>query len=877
MNYNQYGKNGSNSEPKQGENYPNPSPQLYSTPDYLRNSPWAKNPYTTHEFHKDLESIERLFRTPPMPLDSPSEKSSFLNERESKTSSLDVVGDFGQVISEFENKVQQRAAAIGKLQEEVDEFKQSSYHNTQQSKNESLNENFNFDPSEKNSFTNSQQTIKYETNENETLREPQKQNTKDLKKEESAEKDVNSLKSNNDSTSTLSYRLSDQSGSPLNVTSETGSWSKRYESDNNNYELKSFSFVASGEDTLPTYGSNSSHKKEANSSSSQKREEKVYPSLENDEEKETLDNVSVGEKNSDAERDDHFEQEQHSDQKKQDEYQTNTPTYENYNTSSLLESQQIKNQYSPYNEQCKETNQVWQRINEMLRMCGFSILPNTKDLRQLSKSFETIVSGFLEEIRNKTKQLTNAVEQSKQTVDFHQNRINQLEVEVRQKDYELEEKGDHCKELKEKIFQYEQNSNQAQKQEQLVSKLNTKLLQYEDKFKKKDKYIESLLQKYKEHVEKEEKRMEHEKQLFKEIYGREPRIADNRVMKIISMYENQRSRLEQKVQELQRRLLETDDMLQYKDNFLRYGSNSDDSRSDRFSDMISEDIGYRKETFSLRSRVSELEDQIKQLERENQRLSEGFREREYQSYSKDSNSDYDYFVGNLSQLTNHEAKYILNDVMKILNVTNIDNLRNCIAKFSQTLRALPQLQNCVSDICSAVEKGEGVLNPNEKCVLEPTDVPNVINRWCQELKQMKQLETLEKKIQERLVKRKDTGMISAMPQPKKHQHMIEAIQILIETEAELSKSRTILLAAQNSVQKKPQKLVNQIILYFQQLFDIKKLEGVVPKMNDIYRKLSEFQNVFTALKSMLDLSKNCSSNKLLSEVERLTIQINYVK
>jgi len=55
------------------------------------------------------------------------------------------------------------------------------------------------------------------------------------------------------------------------------------------------------------------------------------------------------------------------------------------------------------------------------------------------------------------------------------------------------------------------------------------------------------------------------------------------------------------------------------------------------------------------------------------------------------------------------------------------------------------------------------------------------------------------------------------------------------------------------VQSHPDVLTNQMIAHFQELFGVKRTEGVFPKMSELFLFTNEMRNFLTALRSLLGL------------------------
>ncbi|XP_077996731.1 centrosomal protein of 70 kDa-like [Glandiceps talaboti] len=67
----------------------------------------------------------------------------------------------------------------------------------------------------------------------------------------------------------------------------------------------------------------------------------------------------------------------------------------------------------------------------------------------------------------------------------------------------------------------------------------------------------------------------------------------------------------------------------------------------------------------------------------------------------------------------------------------------------------------------------------------------------------------------------------------------------------------------------PTHQLQSIVAHFQKLFDVQTLEGVYPRMNDIYTKLGEVYNVLHTLRDLLGLDESAKSTAIVNAVGEL--------
>merc|ERR1712228_278975 len=98
--------------------------------------------------------------------------------------------------------------------------------------------------------------------------------------------------------------------------------------------------------------------------------------------------------------------------------------------------------------------------------------------------------------------------------------------------------------------------------------------------------------------------------------------------------------------------------------------------------------------------------------------------------------------------------------------------------------------------------------------------------------------------------------------------IVKQIEELVESEEYLLSSKQCFSKAQKDLSLNPNDLCNRIIRHFQHIFGIKNIEGVFPKMNQIYLELNEMRNLIKTVKSILGLPQNCAINLCFKELQK---------
>lgn len=112
---------------------------------------------------------------------------------------------------------------------------------------------------------------------------------------------------------------------------------------------------------------------------------------------------------------------------------------------------------------------------------------------------------------------------------------------------------------------------------------------------------------------------------------------------------------------------------------------------------------------------------------------------------------------------------------------------------------------------------------------------------------------------------------------------IQILRELVDFQAEVMHNKQSLLRAEEFVREQPEVLVNRIVSHIQYLFEAKTLEGVLPRMNQVYLFTEEMRNFLATARAIVGntgivgMKGNGSgavpNSVLLAEIERrLTVE-----
>jgi hypothetical protein len=101
------------------------------------------------------------------------------------------------------------------------------------------------------------------------------------------------------------------------------------------------------------------------------------------------------------------------------------------------------------------------------------------------------------------------------------------------------------------------------------------------------------------------------------------------------------------------------------------------------------------------------------------------------------------------------------------------------------------------------------------------------------------------------------------------EQLLATVQGLVALEHQTLRSQGAREAAEAYLAGRPELLVNRAVQHFRYLFQVKGLEGVLPKMNELYLFAAEMAALTRALRAALCLAPTVPTNKLLPELQSL--------
>ncbi|RQM17698.1 hypothetical protein DD237_000703 [Peronospora effusa] len=252
-------------------------------------------------------------------------------------------------------------------------------------------------------------------------------------------------------------------------------------------------------------------------------------------------------------------------------------------------------------------------------------------------------------------------------------------------------------------------------------------------------------------------------------------------------------------------------------------------------------------------------------------------------------------LSRLDSLPRETTLEVVKHVCRVLHLTDITLIAPSLDKICSVVTAVPRMEKFIRDVCGFVSLH---LNDNadiSSVSFELEQVIPTLQQWAMERRKLYILEEFKTSVLTELCKRTvESGIVddsedggrdeSTLGHPTTLSRAIHMVSELVEleksimhhremytqaaAEVEVSKMSMKLLewlkltmhcvCSRVSLQRRPNVLINQIVKHFSHVFQVKNIEGVLPKINEIYLQVNEIKNFLHATRDVLHLRKNTS-------------------
>ncbi len=445
--------------------------------------------------------------------------------------------------------------------------------------------------------------------------------------------------------------------------------------------------------------------------------------------------------------------------------------------------------------------------------------------------------------------------------------------------------------------------------------LKLKLVQAQKKIKDSDEDTEKLREKMHVLIEKEEKRKERDRKLLQEClnlvapvqnmkYATKKTSIDPKLAEMIGIIEDQRSELEKEVQMLRQQVFEYEqELISHLESPV---STTPSVPTPKPTSATPPPVNPHNNTLfapdqadkilRLEAQVSQLSNELEQYKQENTRLKWENDERptvqKWKATVKELATLEKFFLDFWSQETETRDLMKRDKIAHKLKLSSIDDIPDSVLRTlvktmcleleepspSQLLplirnifskaKQFPLLEQVLSDVCHAVGTQ---FDWSSECF------QTLLQKVVFMLKQLQELVSLQdfRDVVLEELKTAKFGYLStsiednaAHPEqlPSVCSRMILAVRELVQYKVSHSLSSK---EAEEELVNEPRNLVHKIIKHIQTLFQVESMEGVLPKMNQIFVTINETKNGLDTLRLLLRLEETASWSACLSFVKYL--------
>ena len=247
----------------------------------------------------------------------------------------------------------------------------------------------------------------------------------------------------------------------------------------------------------------------------------------------------------------------------------------------------------------------------------------------------------------------------------------------------------------------------------------------------------------------------------------------------------------------------------------------------------------------------------------------------------------------LDSLPKAVTKEVLQSVCRELDVSDVSEVVPSLQKLKAVVKAVPRMERFISQICTflferdrkIVElKGKG-MEGRERPSME--DVLPVLQNWWSEVQQLEGLAFFQDRVLAELSRREQIlsrqtltsesddfgpGLRFRWSQ-KEIEKAYGIIRGCVDFEADVLKHKKSFGAAEDFLKEQPELLVNRQISHIQYLFNIPSIEGVYPRMNQVYLFHEQMSNFLNISRQALGL-KGAPDASVVGELQRMILDVS---
>jgi hypothetical protein len=211
----------------------------------------------------------------------------------------------------------------------------------------------------------------------------------------------------------------------------------------------------------------------------------------------------------------------------------------------------------------------------------------------------------------------------------------------------------------------------------------------------------------------------------------------------------------------------------------------------------------------------------------------------------------------LESLPKSVMKEVLENTCRELDINDISEITNCIKKLKAVVHQVPRMQKFISNTCDFVfpRANSGGYRVPSKPTME--DLGSVLSQWWEATKTGEKHRVFYNAVNAELARREallsEGGSGPAVQPPRKGapswyvegavqwsgeekgpEATVDVLRDLVDFQIEVLRHKNSFRAAEEFIREHPETMVTRLVGHTQYLFDIKQLEGFLPRMNQVY-------------------------------------------
>mmetsp|Transcript_82 Transcript_82/g.123 ORF Transcript_82/g.123 Transcript_82/m.123 type:complete len:887 (-) Transcript_82:43-2703(-) len=228
-------------------------------------------------------------------------------------------------------------------------------------------------------------------------------------------------------------------------------------------------------------------------------------------------------------------------------------------------------------------------------------------------------------------------------------------------------------------------------------------------------------------------------------------------------------------------------------------------------------------------------------------------------------------LNRLTALPKSAAHDILQQLCRVLEIGDVEMLVPAVQKMCWVVRAMPKLEHFVKEVSSFVLlHGDDTTLSKRGGTAALNDVLPQLKRWVNGIRKLNLYTSFRSSIMEEL--KRSSGLKSGnTPGSLTDDQMVFAIRELVTLEQDMMRNKEVFHASEEYMKQHPELALTRCVSYFQELFSVRNLEGVMPKINETYLFVEELTNFVQVLRPTLGLPPSASLHSCLAKIQEFTL------